>query len=437
MDFFLFLLVNVTLFIRPAEIIPALHALPIYNYLIIANLIVAFPGILNHLTESGLSRKPATVCVLGVLAGIFLSHFAQFNLFSARMGAFEFSKVVAYFLILVTTINTSRRLVILLATVAALTLAINTLAVLHYHHYIEIPSLTVLMQNDYDPDTGESFLVPRMQATGIFGDPNDLSMIIVAAITICACGLFYSTMGMPRFLLLAPIGFLGYGLTLTQSRGGLLALFASCGTLLYSRFGGPRAILLVGATFPILLSGFGGRQVDIGAAMTGGTGATRAEHWSDGLQMIKSSPIFGIGHNMYAEKASGMVAHNSFVHAFAELGLVGGVPYFSLFVLLSWSLLKLRNARHEIADPVLQYLLPFILALLVAYGISMMSLSRSYVVPTYLIAGLVASYVALTFPHTSVPTIQLDGRTWSRLIMGSIGFLAFIYLYVNVLVRMT
>lgn len=437
MDFFLFLLVNATLFIRPAEIIPALHALPIYNYLIVANLVVAFPGIINHLTESGLSRKPATACVLGVLAGIFLSHFVQFNLFSARMGAFDFAKVVAYFLILVTTVNTPRRLLILLATVASLTLAINTLAVLHYRHVIEIPSLTILMQNDYDPETGESFLIPRMQATGIFGDPNDLSMIIVAAMTICAAGLFYQPMGMPRFLLIAPIGFLGYGLTLTQSRGGLLAFFASCGTLLYSRFGGTRAILLGALTFPILLAGFGDRQTEIGAAITGGTGATRAEHWSDGLQFIKSSPIFGIGHNMYADEADGMVAHNSFVHAFAELGLVGGVPYFGLFVLLIWSLLKIRAVRDEIDHPGLRYLLPFMLALLVAYATSMMSLSRSYVVPTYLVAGLMSSYIALTQPYMSVPTIRLDGRVWSWLVLGSIAFLAIVYLYIKVLVRMT
>lgn len=435
MDFFLFLLVNATLFIRPAEIVPDLQALPIYNWLIVINLFAAGPGIIDHLTQGSIREKPVTVCVLGVFAGVFLSHFVKLDLWSARFGALEFAKVVAYYLILVVTVNTRTRFAIFLTVAAALILTINGLAVLHYHGVIEIPSLTVLMQNDYDPLTGERFVIPRMQATGIFGDPNDLSMIIVAGSIMCLAGFFYRGLGLFRFLLLAPTAFLVYSLTLTQSRGGLLAFIAALGVMVYLRFGKLKSVALGVVVVPVVLAGFGGRQSDIGGALTGGTGAARAELWSDGLQEFKRAPVFGIGYKMYHEEV-GQVAHNSFVHVLVELGLLGGTPFLGVFVLLAFTCYRLRSHRLEIRDAALHHLYPFVFAILVAYIISMMSLSRAYSVPTYFVAGLAASYVTITQGQTSLKPITLSPRLCVGLLLGSIGFLGFIYIYIRFLLRM-
>ena len=169
--------------------------------------------------------------------------------------------------------------------------------------------------------------------------------------------------------------------------------------------------------------------------MTGGTGASRAELWSEGLQLLKTSPIFGIGHKMYSEEA-GQVAHNSFLHAYTELGLVGGVPFLGLFAILGWALWKLNGAKREIEHPGLRHLFPYITAMLVAYCLSMMSLSRSYGAPTYLMAGIGTAYLTLVQPMTALPPIKLDGRVIRWLLIGSVGFIVFIYLYIKVLVRM-
>lgn len=433
MSFYCFLFVNAALFIRPGEIIPGLEALPIYNYLILTNLVLAAPAIIHHLTGHGLAQRPATLCVLGVLAGIFLSHFVQYDLWSARMGAFDFSKVVAYFLILVTTVTTPRRLGVFLATTALLILLINGLAVSHYRGIINLPSLT-MMQNDYDPLTGERFETPRLQATGIFGDPNDLSMIIVAGIIICTAAIFYSPLGFFRYSFAAPVCFLIYSLVLTQSRGGLVALLCGCGAFFYARFGFIRGTCLSAALLPAILSGFGGRQSDIGGALSGGTGETRMELWSEGLVLFKSSPIFGIGHDLYAEEV-GQAAHNSFVHALTELGLLGGSWFFGIFWLLAVSLRQLSRARKEIEHHWLRYLLPFIVAMLAAYGVSMMSLSRSYAIPTYWIAGTATCYITLARPP-SLPPQTLNTRATAAVLLGSIGFIALIQLYIKVQLRM-
>ena len=56
MAFLLFILVNATLFIRPAEIVPALLGWEIYFYLIVACLVIAAPEVIRYLT--GKPRHP-------------------------------------------------------------------------------------------------------------------------------------------------------------------------------------------------------------------------------------------------------------------------------------------------------------------------------------------------------------------------------------------
>jgi O-antigen ligase len=215
----------------------------------------------------------------------------------------------------------------------------------------------------------------------------------------------------------------------------LLALLAGCGAFFYSRFGAMRAGLLAAAGIPVLLAGFGGRQTNIAGAMTGGTGATRVELWSEGLQLFKTSPIFGIGHKMYNEEV-GQVAHNSFLHAYTELGLVGGIAFLGLFAILGWTLWKLRDCREEMWQPGIRHMLPYMSAMLFAYCVSMMSLSRSYGVPTYLAAGIGTCYVTLAQAQTSFLPVELNGRVLRWLAVASVGFIGFVYVYIQLLVRM-
>jgi hypothetical protein len=344
-DFFLFLAVNAVLFIRPGEIIPASTGWPIYNAVILANLATAGPAIVNHLRSENLARSPVTVCVLGVLVFVAASHLARFDLWNARYGAWDFTKVALYFLLLVSTINSSKRLFGFLAFLVACILVVNFLAVMQYHSFIDIPALSVLIENDYDEVTGEAIPVPRMRSTGLFNDPNDLSMIVVAGIILCLGGAFYKPLGVGRLLLSLPVGFLLYCLTLTQSRGGLLALIGGCGAVAYSRLGALRTGMAAVAAVPVLLVAIGGRQVDLSGAMSGGTGHSRVEAWESGLLELKHSPLFGIGYGQYAERV-GLVAHNSFVHAFTELGCLGGTMFMGVIYLSGMSIWQLRRVRQ-------------------------------------------------------------------------------------------
>jgi hypothetical protein len=367
---------------------------------------------------------------------IVMSHLAHFDLWQARMQGIEFSKIVAYFLLLTAVLNSSDRFFKFLAGIVVFTIIVNTISVLEFHGIIDLPMIEAVLESEVNPDTGEVYATPRMRASGIFGDPNDLSMIIVASLVICTCGLFYHRFGVLRPFLLAPMGFLGYSLSLTQSRGGLLALLAGLGMVFYSRFGFWRAAMLGGIALPGALLAFGGgRQTNFSSAIAGGSGQGRAELWSGSLEAFKTSPVFGIGKGFLPEYI-GLDAHNSYVQAFTELGFFGGVAFLGVFAVVGWSLWTLRKYRYQIDDPTLRHALPYILALFTAYGISMMSLSRTYVVPTYMMAGLGTAYGRLALRGTSVRLPQLDSRVVRNLLFAGVGFILFIYMYIKLLYRM-
>lgn len=68
--------------------------------------------------------------------------------------------------------------------------------------------------------------------------------------------------------------------------------------------------------------------------------------------------------------------------------------------------------------------------------ISMLSLSHSYELPTYLIAGTMACYVALALPTTSLSPQTINAKAMGVLLLSSIGFMVFTHLYIKLLLRM-
>jgi hypothetical protein len=78
---------------------------------------------------------------------------------------------------------------------------------------------------------------------------------------------------------------------------------------------------------------------------------------------------------------------------------------------------------------------PYLVAILTGYSTSMFSLSRSYVVPTYLILGVSNAYF-LIGTRAGLPTpVVLDQRRVRQLILVSIGFLGFIHLWIKLKLR--
>ena len=80
-----------------------------------------------------------------------------------------------------------------------------------------------------------------------------------------------------------------------------------------------------------------------------GTGQARIQLWSDGLDIFRYSPVIGIGMDNYRQ-FSNHVAHQSFIHCFTELGLIGGTLFLGAFFLALKGMYDLAIASMTFAE---------------------------------------------------------------------------------------
>lgn len=423
----LFLLLNATLFMRPAEIVPQLSGLPIYEVLIVACLATSFPLILRQLELRTLRTRPITVCVLALLPAIFISNTLNGEYWRGRDNATEFFKVIAYFLLLVSLVNSPRRLRQFLLMIVVCALAITTLALLRYHHLIELNTVAPMEEGQFTAAryVRHRVVVVRLAAAGIFGNPNDLARLVALGITICLFPFAQKRPLAARAVWLIPLAIFGYALRLTYSRGGLLALLAGLVVLFHARFGAKKGAAIILLLLPLLIF-FAGRQTDI--ETSSGTGQLRIQLWSHGLVALRSSPLIGIGAGKYFRMA-GNHAHNSFVEAYVETGVLGGTFFFAAFYLTTRGLYRLKSQTMRPNDPELWPLHPFILAMVVGTIVSQFSSSREYSLPTYMILGLGELYLAMAAQEIPESATRVTSRLATRVCVLSLCFLASLHLY--------
>jgi hypothetical protein len=444
MGFFLFLLVTATLLIRPGEQVPELQGAHVYEILIILCFVFSFGSILQQFSIKNLEARPITICLLGLLVAVFLSHMSQGNGEKAWLNSFEFAKVVVYYLLLVGNVTTTTRLRVFLGSLGVFAVLFVTLSVLQYHDVITLPQpepdlLTTdrnkgpqgayVKDMEYDPALGQKVEFRRLRGSGIFADPNDLSLLLTMGVFIALYGLMDISQGIFRLGWLGPLVLFIYALSLTFSRGGIVALLAGAFALFYARYGWRAALFLSAPLIPAAVLFFGGRLGSFAAA--GGTGQSRLQIWSDGLDQFRSAPLFGVGMNDLGELV-GKAAHNSFLHAFAELGLFGGTLFLGAFLFAVLSLNRILKYRQYLADPDLRRMLPFLLAIVIAYIFGILSLSRVETVTTYLLLGLVTASVQVAMGYVPAFGLQLDGKLVQRWALASAGFLMAAYMFVRV-----
>jgi O-antigen ligase len=295
-----------------------------------------------------------------------------------------------------------------------------------------VSSIEIVERSDtVDPITGEDVIVYQLTATGNFADPNDLCTILVVATVISLYRLFDGGAGYFRVVWAAPVGLFFYALILTKSRGGLISLLVSLAVLTVSRLGWKRAVPLSAVLIAGILMTSGGRQTRFGTGED--TAQGRIQLWVEGLHLMARSPLTGIGASQYAEEV-GLVAHNSFLHANVELGLLGGTCFVGAFYLPLWSLRRINTAGAEVIDPALRRLRPYLVALVAGYAAGLCSISRCYVVPTYMIVGLAAAYLRLVPVNRPEVVPWLNGRLVARLVAADLAVMTSIYVFIKLTV---
>ena len=412
-----------TLIFRPADLFQTLANTTIYQMLLLACIACSAPRLIEKV--SVVSCRWNAVFSLACLlpASVVLSHLWNGDLYHARTGGLEMLKGLVLFILIVALVDTPERLRIVLLSLTAAVLAITATAVLQYHGVIQTGAAMAVLQSTPASTLGAPLL--RLCAIGIFNDPNDFAMLLFIAA--CGCGYAFAEFRSPplRLCLLAMIILVAYAMYLTQSRTGLLSAAAGVLVLIGVRFGFRNAalvLLLLVSLIPWLLSARGGLNL----TDPQDTFQSRLELWNWCLDAFRSSPLLGIGEGKLVD-AFGSVAHNSYLHAFAELGLLGGIAFTGLVAIL------LAGLAAKPSDPETAGLRPWFLAILAASACGLLALSRCYAVSTHLVLGMSAASVAIAAARDSRRMPPLDLRLSARLLGLGMLVLSAVYITTRVL----
>jgi putative inorganic carbon (hco3(-)) transporter len=414
------------LLVRPADLVPSLEGAPIYELLVTACFVASLRR-LGRLLGS-LSKNSVISFVLLLIPAVLLSHLMSGNSYDARIGAIEQAKACILFLLVVVQIDSIERLQAMISAVAGFVVVVALLAVTQYLGLINVPALASVQQRTVD-SFGEASTLYRLCGIGVFNDPNDFSLVLVSAMIVCCYGLSRRGKQKGWLLLLAPLLLCGVALYLTHSRGGLVAAISGLATFVAMRIGKRNTLMLACLCAPLIALVLLGRQSSTEPVDPGDTFQARLELWSSSFDVFRASPFFGLGQGKIAEEI-GHVTHNSFLHAYAEMGLLGGTLFFGAFYLVLRGLTAATPA-----DAHSSRLRPYMLALVAAYVAGLLSLSRVYTVPTQLILGLGAASAAILSPGGQNALPKMGFPCFIRVAGAGAMFLAATYVFLRVMLQ--
>jgi hypothetical protein len=233
---------------------------------------------------------------------------------------------------------------------------------------------------------------PRIRGLGTMNDPNDLALGMIVALGLVG-GAWKPRLRLRELLLGVAAGALVYGIYLTRSRGGVVALLVVLWRFAATRLGRIPAFVLVAALGAAALAhDFGGRQlsVDLDESASG-----RLVAWTEGFEMLKAQPLLGIGFGQFLDHHT-LTAHNSLVLCFAETGLLGCFLWVGLLVV---TLIELHRVKHlpgvEPFDEAARQWADGLQLSLVGFIAAAFFLSRTFVPTLYLVVGLSAALAAI------------------------------------------
>jgi O-antigen ligase len=232
---------------------------------------------------------------------------------------------------------------------ALLSVGLVVQSALAYYGIYSVDGLVVTQRFDEVNVFGVREGFARAQGRGQFSDPNDLAQALIAAGPLL-WPFWRSGRTLRNFIVvMLPTAVLIYGVYLTRSRGGILSLLALVALFLRERMTRFRTVgpaVIAGCLALVMLAaGFtGGRSIGGDSSSEG-----RIDAWYDGFQMLIGNPLFGVGFGRFIEHHV-RVAHNSFVHCFAELGLVGYFLWLGMLLAIHTDLYAMRKPPQEEAE---------------------------------------------------------------------------------------
>lgn len=320
----------VVLVLRPADHFPALAAMQPAKLVGLVAILSLLISKLFH-SDMRLSRAPHGKWMLALTGGVLLSSVMSTNpTASLELFTDAFVKMLIMYGLLVHLVTTKPQSVRLNLALAICTVGLALLAI-----YVKSSGLATIEGN-------------RAAIVGLLGDPNDLALVLIIYVPLFT-ELALEARGFRRLGWALPLAVLVAGIFVTVSRGGALGLMAALAATFYDR-GRLSLRLFLAPTLAALVIGMlllaGVNERSSGAFKPGELDESaqgRLDMWVSGARMTLHNPVFGVGFGQFPQNFESYAlvpvvwgerdAHNSFIKAAAETGLVGFIPFMALVVL--------------------------------------------------------------------------------------------------------
>jgi putative inorganic carbon (HCO3(-)) transporter len=361
-------------------------------------------------SSNGGSAEPRHYWILSAMAmAIAMSMLfnSGFSAIAAAVGDFSTPAMLFVLTCLNVTSVDKFKSVIKLLLICLLLLSFESLASFYYGYKVDELSIRQLAKEDVvvphdlssipaDDDSGT--LIWRIRSVGFLSDPNDFAQTIVTVLPWLLMFVKSEASFVGMLWRLGPWTMvLAQTLLLTHSRGGALGLLAMLAFWVKGRIGNLKTGAL-GVLFLLAYLAVGSGD-GRGFSSKEQSANERIEAWSDGMLMMKSHPLFGVGYGNFTEHHI-RTAHNSYVLCFSELGLVG------YFFWLGMIVLAMKSLNHVIATLApksdLRRYANLLRASLVGFLVCAWFLSRAFIPTLFILLALAVSLLACARQSESI-----------------------------------
>ncbi|MBN1163410.1 MAG: O-antigen ligase family protein [Candidatus Krumholzibacteriota bacterium] len=400
-------------YLRPQEFIPALRAQPLM--LILAGLILG-----TLIVHNSLSRKQFVA--LNLRQGIFMiiffalipiSQLQRLYLTGAKDAFNSFLPVFLLFFMIINLITNFNQLKKAFYLLLFMTVFLAANGILQYYRGIDI--------------AGQTMFQGRIRWIGIFEDPNDLGLTILAFTPFALLSMLQKGSSLvKRSLWLVVFLILLYALYLTNSRGTFIGLLVVIVFYLSKKWGPVKGLACGAVLALIMLIAGPSRFAEISTDEASASG--RIDAWATGLNLLKWRPILGIGYGDFTEHHP-LTAHNSVVLCMAELGLVGLFVWLLLFVS---SFEEMQLAERKASGTGFAFYAQAMQLSLLGFFSAAFFLSRTYNEVCYIIIGLCTLLSLFARKEFGYSFLFLSRRTAVRTAIFALGLIVAIKILIMI-----
>ncbi|MDP9054817.1 MAG: O-antigen ligase family protein [Acidobacteriota bacterium] len=420
MGFALTLYYLLSTFLTPAEVMPAL--LP-YRIMLVLLLLTLAASTFTMLGSGFSFKAPQLILLFALVADVAVSVLWSVRWLAGALDATLDLLFLAGIVLMVawnvTSASRLRKLTYLLVAVGVLISLQGIIGLETGYRREEF----VLNQHDVD-EADNPIQFDRIRGLGVLNDPNDLGQFLLIDLALLTCCWKKKSLMSNLVPVILPSVILLTGILLTRSRGTILGLIGFLILIFQKRLGKFGLVLASVAG----VAGLGAMVflTDRSVSMSEGSAAGRLDAWYAGMQMLKGSPIFGVGFNQFTEHHF-RTAHNSYMLCVAELGFPGfflwlGMIVASVFQMRAVSLLP--GEGPEI-DELKQSGRSVYVALLM-FGFTGWFLSRAFTTILFVLIGCAIAVTEMTL-RSGVEETAKPKVSWAMVTAATaVVFLAFV-----------